>query len=33
MSRWSTFGLKIIKKINQKIIKIYALDVILRLFL
>ncbi len=33
MSRWSAFGLKIIKKLDQKIIKIYALDVILRHFL
>ena len=33
MSRWSAFGLKIIKKLNQKMIKIYALDVILRQFL
>ena len=33
MSRWSAFGLKIIKKLYQKIIKIYALDVILRHFL
>ena len=32
MSRWSAFGLKIIKKLYQKIIKIYALDVILRHF-
>ena len=32
MSRWSAFGLKIIKKLYQKIIKIYALDVVLRHF-